>query len=174
MKHPIARLEAHDDDVLQAVIEVEAGSRQKYKYDPKRGLFVLHKALPLGLAFPYDFGFIPGTKAPDGDPLDVVVWADEPLRVGTVVPCRPIGVLRAEQRSGQEKPVRNDRVLAVACASRRYRECHRLGDVAGEVLEELEHFFEAYNAEDGKEFRVVDRGDRAAAVAIVRARIRKK
>lgn len=166
----VDKLKSRDaDGQVLAVIEVASGSRQKYKFDPKLGVFLLHKALPLGLSFPYDFGFIPGTDAADGDPLDVIVFADQPLEVGSVVPCRLVGLIRAEQSErGESKTIRNDRLLAVAVASRRYRECDRLADLSTAALDELEKFFETYNAEDGKTFRVVSRGDEDEAEKTLR------
>jgi inorganic pyrophosphatase len=56
-------------NVVNVVAETPAGSRNKFKFDEQRGLFLLHKVLPIGAAFPFDFGFIPGTRAEDGDPL---------------------------------------------------------------------------------------------------------
>src|SRR5207302_1611839 len=73
------------------------GSRCKYKYDPKTGVFRLGKLLPLGAGFPYNFGFVPSTRGEDGDALDVLVFLDEPVFAGCVVPVRLIGVLEAEQ-----------------------------------------------------------------------------
>src|SRR3954471_14147255 len=105
--------ERDDSDIIHAVIETPQGSRNKYKYDEESGLFILKKVLPAGSQFPYSFGFIPKTLAEDGDPLDVLVLADEPVPVGCIVPCRLIGVLRAEQGKGH-RMTRNDRLIAVA------------------------------------------------------------
>jgi inorganic pyrophosphatase len=66
-------------------------------------LFKLSKVMPEGMHFPYDFGFVPSTKAEDGDPLDVLVLSDEPLYVGCVVECRLIGVIEAEQEQDGQK-----------------------------------------------------------------------
>ena len=147
-------LSAHPDGgrAIRAVIEVQAGSRQKYKYDPGSGFFVLHKTLPIGLSFPYDFGYIPDTMGEDGDPLDIVVFADQPLVVGSLVECRLIGIILATQEE-DGKWIRNDRLLGVASASRRYRRCRTFADLDPKALDELERFFETYNAEDGKTFK---------------------
>src|SRR5262252_5677838 len=75
-------------DAIQVVIETPKGSRNKYAYDPKVGLFRLKKALPAGMAFPYDFGFVPSTLADDGDPVDVLVLMDEPAFPGCLLKCR--------------------------------------------------------------------------------------
>src|SRR5436190_6008911 len=106
-----------DSLILHAVIETPQGSRNKYKYDEEMGLFTLSKVLPAGSDFPFSFGFIPRTLAEDGDPLDVLVLADEPVPVGCIVPCRVIGVLKAEQTEGK-RTMRNDRLIAAAAGSR--------------------------------------------------------
>src|SRR5437764_1172805 len=71
--------------LVNVIVETPAGSRSKYKYDEALGLFRLHKLLPVGAAFPFDFGFIPGTRAEDGDPLDVLLLGVEPTFVGCLV-----------------------------------------------------------------------------------------
>ena len=78
------------------------GRRNKYRYEPALGVFRLGKVLPAGAAFPYDFGFIPGTRADDGDPLDVSLLMDESAYPGCLVVARPIGVLEAEQTENGE------------------------------------------------------------------------
>src|SRR5436190_13835496 len=109
-----------------AVIEAYQGTRHKLKYQPAWHAFVLSGVLPLGLSFPYDFGFLPSTLGDDGDPLDVLVLADEALPPGTVVPCRIVGVIEAEQQDKGSRPKRNDRVVAVARESHRYGECRKM------------------------------------------------
>ena len=68
-----------DSGLVRVVVDTPKGSRNKYKYDETLGLYRLSKVLPLGLAFPYDFGFIPSTRAEDGDPLDVLLLGEEAL-----------------------------------------------------------------------------------------------
>src|SRR5579871_6578732 len=114
-KQRIGRLQARDKSsgLFQVVIETPRGHRNKFKYEEKLGLFTLHKVLPLGASFPFDFGFIPATRGQDGDPLDVLVLMDEPTFPGCVVTSRLIGVLEAEQTEDGET-VRNDRLIAMA------------------------------------------------------------
>jgi inorganic pyrophosphatase len=157
-----------DEGALLAVIEATQGTRHKLKYRPAWDAFVLHNVLPLGLAFPYDFGFLPSSRGDDGDPLDVLVLADEALPPATVVPCRIVGVIEAEQQDeGEKHAKRNDRLLAVAMKSHRYGECHELRDLAVNVLEEVEQFFVAYNAQKGGRFRPLARRGTAAATRLV-------
>jgi inorganic pyrophosphatase len=65
------------DGLLRVIIETPAGSRNKFAFDPHQKIFALKKVLPAGMSFPYDFGFLPQTLAPDGDPLDVLLLMDE-------------------------------------------------------------------------------------------------
>ena len=123
--------------------------------------------LPLGTSFPYDFGFLPSTLGGDGDPLDAIVFADEPVPPGTVVACRLIGVIEAEQGRPGEERARNDRFLAVARQSHLYRDWHNVGDVPAKALDELEAFFVSYNAQREVEFRPLARGDAARATELI-------
>jgi hypothetical protein len=83
--------------ICRAIIETPKGSRSKYTYDQELGVFELSGLLPAGMSFPLDFGFIPGTLAEDGDPLDVLVIGDEPSAVGCLAQVKIMGVIEAEQ-----------------------------------------------------------------------------
>ena len=82
---------------IQVIIETPKGSRNKYAFDPELRIFSLKKVLPAGMAFPYDFGFVPSTKAEDGDPTDVLVLMDEPAFPGCLLKCRIIGIIEGQQ-----------------------------------------------------------------------------
>src|SRR4051794_7660199 len=101
---------------VNVIIDTPKGSRNKFKYDADHALFKLTKILPAGSAFPFDFGYIPGTQGEDGDPIDVLVLMDEAAFVGCLVPARLIGVIEAEQTE-DGKTLRNDRLIAVAAMS---------------------------------------------------------
>src|SRR5689334_3990623 len=98
----LLKLDAFDPKTgnLNVIVETSQGSRNKYKYDPERRLFKVHKLLPAGASFPFDFGFIPSTVGDDGDPLDVLVVMEEPAPAGILVPARLLGVIEAEQTEG--------------------------------------------------------------------------
>ncbi|HEY9024540.1 MAG TPA: inorganic diphosphatase, partial [Burkholderiaceae bacterium] len=150
------------------VIEASRGSANKLKFHPQRRSFELHAVLPLGQSFPYDFGFLPSTRGEDGDPLDVLVLMDEPVPAGVVVPCRILGVIRATQaHEGEDDEKRNDRFIAVAAESQRYRECRSFTDLAASVLDQIEGFFVAYNARKGVRFRPIGRHGADEALALV-------
>ena len=156
-----------EDGAWLAVIEATQGTRHKLKYQAEWKAFVLSGVLPLGLSFPYDFGFLPSTLGDDGDPLDVLVFADEAIPPGTVVPCRIVGIVEAEQQDRGKEAERNDRLIAIAEPSHRYGECRELGDIAGGVLAEIEQFFVAYNAQKGGRFEPLARRGAAEALRVV-------
>ncbi len=147
---------ADDPDIINAVIETPMGSRNKFKFDEELGFFALSGVLPQGMMFPHAFGFVPRTRASDGDPEDVLVVMDEPTFVGCVVPSRLLGVIEAEQTE-DGKTVRNDRLIAVAAHSRDYSDVQTLDDLNDNMLKEIEQFFVNYNREKGKKFKVLGR-----------------
>ena len=106
--------------------------------------FVLSKALMLGLSYPYDGGFIPSTRAEDGDPLDSAATTP-----GLVLRCKIIGVLQTIQKTKRNR-IRNDRVIAVPKDSHRERELQGVADLPPEVKEELEKFFVATDELEAK------------------------
>jgi inorganic pyrophosphatase len=148
---------------VNAVIETPKGSRNKYVYDEETGGYKLKKALPAGMVFPFDFGFIPATKAEDGDPMDILVLTDAPTFAGCIVECKVIGIIKVQQeKKGQD--VRNDRVIAVQLDSRQYGSVERLRDLEEGLLKEIIHFFASYN--NITEDKFIPLGNDGAAEAI--------
>ena len=94
------------------MVETPRGSRAELKFEPKLRAFTLSKPLLAGLTYPYDWGFIPSAKAPDGDPFDVLIIHDAATYPGLVLLCKAIGILEVEQTKDGKKE-RNDRVFAV-------------------------------------------------------------
>ena len=169
-QHPAALLPPFDDaGRLTCVVETARGSRAKYRYDARTGTFTVAHVLAAGLAFPCEFAFVPGTRADDGDPVDALVLFDDATFAGCVLPCRPLGVVLAEQEDEGGEARRNDRVVAVAEASHLYRDLRSLADVPAGLLDELEGFMTAYDAARGRRFTVLGRGDAEAARRLVRA-----
>jgi inorganic pyrophosphatase len=136
----------------QVIIETPRGSRNKYKVDEETGRIKLSKVMPEGMVFPYDFGFFPGTKGQDGDPLDVLVLCDEPTFPGCQVDCRLAGVLLARQKDkGKSESNRNDRIIAVAEASVLYAGIKDLADLPSGIVQQIEDFFVNYQKVRGVE-----------------------
>ena len=146
-----------DDEALNVIVETPKGTPNKYKLDEETGIFKISTVLPAGASFPFDFGFVPSTKGPDGDPLDVLVLMDAPAFPGCWIPSRLIGVIEARQRDKDGKSTRNDRLIAVALKSRRHAYVKDLDDLSDELVEEIEHFFISYNEVEGRKFKPLAR-----------------
>lgn len=155
------------EGLLQVIIETPRGSRNKFAFDPEQEIFALKNVLPAGMVFPYDFGFIPRTQAPDGDPVDVLLLMDEPAYPGCAVRSRVIGVIEGEQLDGKKK-VRNDRLVAVADASHEYGNVKRMKDLPKKWIKEVEDFFVNYHQLEGKKYRLLGVKGGEAALRIVR------
>src|ERR1700733_9935259 len=143
------------DGKIQVVIETPKGSRNKYAFDPEQRIFALKKVLPAGMTFPYDFGFVPSTKAEDGDPTDVLVLMDEPAFPGCLLKCRIIGVIEGQQGNKQECE-RNDRIIALEEANHSYAHIRHVKELGKQFVRELEDFFVNYHQQDGQKYRVLD------------------
>src|ERR687894_539609 len=169
------RLPAFDPDsgTLNAVIETPKGHRNKYKYDERRGLFLLDGVLPAGAVFPFDFGFVPSTLGGDGDPLDVLVLMDEPAFAGCLVRTRLVGVVEAEQTERDGETTRNDRLIGVAADARLHTRVGALESLGATLLEEIEHFFVSYNQVKGKEFKPLARSGPERARELVEEGMKK-
>jgi inorganic pyrophosphatase len=152
---------------LSVIIETPKLRRNKFDYDPESNLFKLGGLLPEGMAFPYDFGFIPSTLGEDGDPLDVLVMMDEPAHVGCLVDVRVIGVIEAEQTE-HGKTETNCRLLAVAVHSYSHEKLRSINEMSQSLLDQLEEFFVSYNKLRGKKFRITGQGGPKRALAIIR------
>lgn len=111
---------------VTAIVETPKGSAQKYDWDEKLRMFKLNKILPAGLVFPFDFGFIPGTKGEDGDPLDVIIISELKSFPGCAMDCRIIGAITAKQTELDGNTVRNDRYLAIPEVSHLFKEFIRI------------------------------------------------
>jgi inorganic pyrophosphatase len=155
----------------RAIIETPKGFRSKFDYDPKSGLFMLAGLLPEGMAFPFDFGFIPSTVGDDGDPLDVMVLMDEPAHVGCLMEVRIIGIINAEQIQ-DGKAQRNDRLIGVATHSYAHEDLTSIKDVSKTVMNQVEEFFVSYNKQRGKKFKITGTGGPRSALKALKDGIR--
>jgi inorganic pyrophosphatase len=150
----LGSFDSSEKQLLRVVVETPKGSRNKFALDAKEHFFELKKVLPAGMSFPYDFGFVPSTKADDGDPIDVLVLMDEPAFPGCVLKCRVIGVIEGEQGSGKKK-VRNDRIVAVEKGAHSWADIKTIDDLGKRFAAELEQFFVDYHKISGEQYRVL-------------------
>ena len=138
---------------ITAIVETPKGSAQKYDYDEKNKWFELKKVMPAGMVFPFDFGFIPGTKGGDGDPLDVIIISELKSFPGCAMECRIIGGILAEQTEINKRVVRNDRFLAIPQVSQLFAKVKSIGDLPKDIIEQLQNFFVNYNEQEGRKFK---------------------
>jgi inorganic pyrophosphatase len=160
--------------IIEVVIETPKGSRNKFKYEPTTQRFKLAKVLPEGMVFPYDFGFVPATKGPDGDPIDVLVLVDEPTFPGCSLECRLVGILEAEQKARDQKKKRNDRLIAVAEQSLLYADIAHLGDLNRALLKQVEAFFVNYQKVRDVSFTILAHAGPERALEVLRGTTSKK
>ena len=172
LANPVRLSAISEEKNVQVVIETPKGSRNKYAFDAEQRTFKLKKVLPEGMVFPHDFGFIPSTRAEDGDPIDVLILMDEPAFPGCVVEARLVGVIEGEQ-SQDGKEERNDRLIAVCNASHTHSEIKSVKDLNKSLLREVEKFFVNYHSTDGTKFKVLDCKGPAAANARLKQTHRK-
>jgi inorganic pyrophosphatase len=159
---------------IHVVIETPRGSRNKYDYDKENDFFQLKKVLPAGTSFPLDFGFIPHTKGEDGDPLDVLVLMDCPSHMGCVVECRVIGVLEIQQKEKHEKPIRNDRIIAVAVESLCHSDVMTMDDLNDHLVDEIIHFFKYYYEMEKRKMKFLGKKNKNTAMKLIHRQLNDK
>jgi inorganic pyrophosphatase len=125
--------------LINVLIEIPGGSKNKYEYDKEMEAFALDRVLYSSVKYPYDYGFVPNTLADDGDPLDGMVIMDEPTFPGCVIAARPIGML--EMIDGGD---RDEKILCVPVKDPRYADVKSLKDIAPHRLDEIAEFFRSY------------------------------
>ena len=139
-----------EDGVINVLIEIPGGSKNKYEFDKDMNAFALDRVLFASVQYPFDYGFVPNTLADDGDPLDGMVMMDEPTFPGCVIAARPIGML--EMIDGGD---RDEKILCVPTEDPRYKEVKSLKDVAPHRLEEIAEFFRTYKNLEKKETKIL-------------------
>ena len=149
---------------IDVVVEIPMGSRNKYEMDPKTGRIRLDRMLFTSTVYPLDYGFIDHTLAEDGDPLDALVWLDEPTFPGCLVTVRPIAVFWMTDEQGPDA-----KVLTVPAADPRRGGVKDLADVPPYLTAEIGHFFDIYKElEPGKSADVRGWMDRTEAERVIR------
>jgi inorganic pyrophosphatase len=149
-----------ESDEVDVVVESPRGSRNKYEFDEERGVMRLDRRILGAVAFPADYGFVPGTVGEDGEPLDALVLLDEPTYPGIWVSARVVGVSWIGTRTGREA-----KLLCVAVGDPAYEDIHDLPDLPRHVVREIGQFFDVYKRlDDGT--TTTDEGQDGREVAI--------
>ena len=133
---------------INVLIEISQGSSIKYELDKDAGVLVVDRLLYTSMVYPFNYGFIPHTRAEDGDPVDVLVISSLPLGPGTVVASRPIGLLEMEDEAGLD-----NKILAVPQEKidPQFSQIKDVSDLNEHLRERIKHFFESYKElEPGK------------------------
>jgi inorganic pyrophosphatase len=153
-------------EVVRMIVEIPKNSSNKYEYDGKLNLFRLDRALYSPLHYPGDYGFIPGTLAQDGDPLDVLTVVDDASYVGVLMSVRPVGMLDMVDENEPDQ-----KILAVPNRNPRFDQIHTIDQVFPHKLREIEYFFNIYKELEGKKTRMLGwKGPREARECIRQTR----
>jgi inorganic pyrophosphatase len=159
-----------DGNTLRVVVETPRGSRHKYAWNEELHAFELRSTLPSGMAWPYDYGFIPGTKGEDGDPLDILVLMDEPTFAGCILRVRLIGAFKIE-KNGK----RNDRYVGCLLPSKETSLStdgyESLKDLPEQLLQEMETFLQMYSVQKGNDVRLLGRMGASRSIEAVKSAI---
>jgi inorganic pyrophosphatase len=130
---------------VEAVVEIPKRSRNKYEVDHAPGSIRRDRVLFASIHYPTDYGFIPGTQAADGDPLDVLILVEEPTFPGCHIMLRLLGVLHMRDEHGPD-----DKLLGIPVGEPRSEGINDLGVLPRHRLAEIEHFFATYKQLEGK------------------------
>ena len=148
--------------VIDAIVEIPFGSRNKYETDKKNGRIRLDRVLYSAMGYPTEYGIIEHTLADDGDPLDMLIICTEPTYPGCEVPARVLGYLTmTDDGQGDYK------LIAVADCDPRYNEIHDLKDVSPFILDEITNFFENYKTLQDIEVKVGEYHNKDEAIKLL-------
>lgn len=158
--------------IIEVVIEIPKGSRNKYEFDKERGVIKFDRMLFSAVHYPSDYGYIPETLAQDADPLDALVLVWEPTFPGCHIEAKPIGLFKMWDEKGPD-----EKILCVPVLDPLWNHIESLADVPPHLLKEIEHFFRVYKDLEEKKVGIEGWDDRDAALRIIeesRERYRKK
>ncbi len=144
---------------FNVVVEIPKGSQDKYEYDEKLDVIKLDRVLYGSQRFPFNYGFVPKTRAADGDHADVLLISTNPLFPGVVVEARAIGLMEMVDGGDQD-----NKIFAVPIADPRFNDVLALEDLPSHVLKEIQNFFETYKVLQNKNVEVNGFKDKAAAI----------
>jgi inorganic pyrophosphatase len=153
--------------VLNVLIEIPGGSKNKYEFDKELGAMALDRVLYSSVQYPYDYGFVPNTLAGDGDPLDGMVIMDQPTFPGCVIAVRPLGMLQMIDGGDPD-----EKLLCVPVKDPRYQDVLKLEDVAQHRLDEIAEFFGTYKRLEKKVTEILGWKGLEQANQVIEASIR--
>jgi inorganic pyrophosphatase len=148
--------------IVEVVIEIPKGSRNKYEYDKARGIIKFDRMLFSAMHYPSDYGFIPETLAQDADPLDALVLVWEPTFPGCHIEAKPVGLFKMWDEKGPD-----EKILCVPVLDPLWNHIESLSDVPPHLLKEIEHFFRVYKDLEEKKVGIEGWDERDAAIRII-------
>jgi inorganic pyrophosphatase len=149
---------------VEVVVEIPAGSRNKYEFDEKAGVMRLDRVLSSAVFYNFEYGYIQGTRADDGDHTDALILLAEPTFPGCHIAARPVGGLKMHDDKGEDF-----KVLCVALGDPLHSYIKRLDQVPEQRLREIEHFFATYKLLEDKHVDVRGWADLDYALDFLRA-----
>lgn len=166
MRIDAIRIGKNPPEDINVIIEVAVGGEPiKYEMDKEAGTLFVDRFLYTPMRYPGNYGFVPHTLSSDGDPIDVLVCNTRPLFPGSVINCRPVGVLVMEDDGGGD-----EKILAVPAPklTQRYDKIVNYSDMPEITLKQIEHFFSHYkDLEPGKWVKLHHWGDAAEAKRLI-------
>ena len=149
-------------DIVEVMVEIPKGSRNKYEYDKEKGVFRLDRMLFSAVHYPSDYGFIIDTLGSDGDALDALVLIWEPTFPGCLIEARPVGLFRMWDEKGAD-----EKILCVPLHDPMWNSIESLDQVPQHLKKEITHFFDVYKELEEKKTGVEGWEDRQAALRII-------
>jgi len=160
-------LPRHVEEPIPAIIEIPAGSKVKYELDKSSGLLRVDRILYSAVHYPANYGFVPRTYCDDGDPLDILVYTQEPIVPLAILQAKVIGVMRMRDDRGED-----DKLVAVSADDPEYADIAGIAELPQHRMRELRRFFEDYKALENKKVLVREPQGRKEALEVLRAAIR--
>lgn len=155
---------------INVFIEIPQGVSVKYEIDKESGAIFVDRFLYTDMEYPFNYGFVPGTLAGDGDPIDILVLSSKPVVPGVVIPCKPIGMLEMEDEAGPDS-----KIVAVPLEKINppFGKWNDVNDIPQKIRDEIKHFFEHYKEkEPGKWVKITGWKGKADALEEIRKALR--
>lgn len=149
--------------IVEAIIEIPMGTKNKYEIDKERGRIKLDRVLYSEMTYPAEYGYIEHTLAEDNDPLDILVLASTKTFPGCIVDAKVIGYLDMLDNDENDQ-----KIIAVMDKDPRFEDIHSLSDVNKHTLREIKHFFMTYkDLQQNKKVVVKDFHSKDEAIKLI-------
>ncbi len=168
----LSKLEPFDGDHIRMVVETPKASLVKLEYDEELGHFRISHGLALGITYPFDWGFVPGTLGEDGDPIDALAIHDAATYPGVIMSCKAMGVVDVEQK-GKKGRISNPRLILAPLWHQRMDAIESAPNLPKRLREEIEQFFVSATFFTGKDPKIIGWRGPKAVDRLIRDAVRK-